>query len=181
MDIYEYLKMDHAKVSHLFELFEKSDILERQQQIVSLISKELLVHAHSEQETFYNYLAQHSATKELAEHGKKEHIEIEEQIGSLNEKSGKNWQQAVSKLKEIVDHHVREEEGKIFEKAKEVISEKEALIIKEKMHYLKGEFLNWLGNQVQKSAQKEKKKPKSLKKYHKISQKETVTSHPKLH
>ncbi|KTD06900.1 hemerythrin domain-containing protein [Legionella jamestowniensis] len=180
MDIYDYLKMDHAKVSHLFQLFEKSESIERQQQIVALISKELLVHAHAEQETFYKYLAQHPATKDLAEHGKKEHVEIEEQIGSLNGKTGKTWQKAVLKLKDIVDHHVNEE-GKIFRKAKKVLSENEALIIKEKMHYLKGKFLIWLENQVQDSMQSDKEISELTKKTPNISRKDTKTSHPKLH
>ncbi|KTC67775.1 DNA nickase [Legionella birminghamensis] len=145
MDIYDYLKMDHEKVNHLFKLFEKTSLLKRQHEIVTLISKELLVHAHSEQETFYKVLAQHPLTSDIASHGKKEHLEIEEQINIIDNAWGsEQWPEAVLKLKEIVEHHVKEEEGEIFRKAKKVISDKDAIIIKEKMHYLKGMFLVWL-------------------------------------
>jgi hemerythrin superfamily protein len=144
MDIYEYLKMDHEKVAHLFNLFEKSELIERKKQIVTLLSKELLVHAHAEQETFYKVLTQYPESKEEALHGQKEHNEIEEQIKLINSSAGSQWEEAVLKLKELVEHHVREEEGEIFKKAKKNISDEEAVIIKEKMHYLKGSFLLWL-------------------------------------
>lgn len=144
MDIYEYLKMDHEKVAHLFKLFEKSQLSERKKEIVTLLSRELLVHAHAEQETFYKVLAQYPESKEDALHGQKEHNEIEEQIKLINSSTGTQWEEAVLKLKEIVEHHVKEEEGEIFKKAKKNISEQEAIIIKEKMHYLKGSFLLWL-------------------------------------
>lgn len=148
MDIYEYLKMDHAKVDHLFKLFEGAKSEKRQHEIFNLISQELLVHAHAEQETFYKVLAQFPETKDVAQHGKKEHEEIEEQIKTINQSKGAKWKNEVLKLKDIVKHHVKEEEGKIFRKAKRVLPEKEAIIIKEKMHYLKGKFLIWLLKQT---------------------------------
>lgn len=43
-----------------------------------------------------------------------------------------------------MEHHVREEEGDVFNKAKKVLSKEQAWEIKEKMHYLKGNFLLWL-------------------------------------
>ncbi|KTC66639.1 DNA nickase [Legionella adelaidensis] len=157
MDIYEYLKMDHRKVDHLFKLFEKSKSKERQQEIVSFISQELLVHAHSEQETFYKALFQYPETQDIALHGEKEHKEIEEQIQIINKSLGSHWKEEVLKLKEIVEHHVKEEEGKIFRKAKSVLSDREAIILKEKMHYLKGKFLIWLEKRTHEKLNGEKK------------------------
>jgi hemerythrin superfamily protein len=122
MDIYDYLKLDHEHISHLFKQFEKSQILERQKQIVFLIAKELMAHAHSEQETFYKALKQFELTKDDAFHGQKEHKEIEDQISSvLHAKNfGKSWVKKVDELKDIVEHHVKEEEGSIFKQAQQV-------------------------------------------------------------
>jgi hemerythrin superfamily protein len=172
MDIYDYLKMDHDKVDHLFQLFEKSTLLKRQQETVALIIQELLVHAHSEQETFYKFLLKFPETKEIALHGEKEHRDIEEQVHLISKASGKQWNDAVLKLKEIVHHHVKEEEGKIFNKAKKVISPEEALIIKEKMHYLKGKFLLLLENKV--SAKLKTNKTNGSKRNHLASAPERV-------
>lgn len=41
------------------------------------------------------------------------------------------------KLKEIVDHHVKEEEGSLFRQAKNILSDEDAYRLKELMHYLK--------------------------------------------
>ncbi|MCC5013881.1 MULTISPECIES: hemerythrin domain-containing protein [unclassified Legionella] len=166
MDIYDYLKMDHDKVEHLFKLFEDSKIVTRKKEIVALIAQELLVHAHAEQETLYRRLAEHPQTNEIALHGEKEHREIEDQINKViqSKVSGKNWEKAVLKLKEIVEHHVREEEGELFNQAKKIISSRQAVVIKEKMHYLKGKFLLWLEKTKEEVAVKAKPAPKKGKK-----------------
>jgi len=147
MNIYDYLKMDHDKVSHLFKLFQDSKIPERKQEIVAYLTKELIVHAHAEQETFYRILEKSTVSREKAEHGLKEHSEIEDQIKLINTSKGKEWEDAVLHLKELVDHHVKEEEGSMFRKAKDVLFNEDACIIKEKMHNLKGTFLLWLNKQ----------------------------------
>ena len=143
MDIYEYLKMDHKKVAHLFDLFEDSNMESHRKEIVFLITQELLVHAHSEEETFYKKLAHFPLTQGMASHGKEEHQEIEDQIMLVMNTSltGKKWESEVLKLKKLVDHHVKEEESEIFKKAKKVLTEKEACVLKEKMHYLKGKLM----------------------------------------
>ena len=51
----------------------------------------------------------------------------------------------------IAEHHVKDEEGEMFNKAKSVISEENALILKEKVHYLKGVFLQWLSKKEHES------------------------------
>lgn len=139
MDLYEYLKMDHKKVSHLFEQFEESNSEQRQREIVSLLLQELLIHAISEQETFYKALRTSPEINEEILHAKKEHEDIETQIKLITQvnKTKKNWKNLVLKLKDIVEHHVQEEEGKIFRRAKKIISDEESYIIKEKMHNFK--------------------------------------------
>ncbi|MFJ1270241.1 hypothetical protein ACD661_17000, partial [Legionella lytica] len=72
-----YLKMDHDKVAHLFKLFEQSTLESRKREIVALINKELRVHAHAEQEIFYKTLEKFPETQDIAQHGEKEHGELE--------------------------------------------------------------------------------------------------------
>lgn len=152
MNIYDYLKMDHQKVAHLFQLFEQSKNEKRQKEIVCLITQELMVHAHSEQEIFYKELAKYPESKDIAEHGEKEHLEIDAQLEKIAKATPSNWHAAVLKLKELVEHHVREEENEAFKKAQSVLSDDSALILKEKMHYLKGIFLLWLTKEINKAA-----------------------------
>lgn len=146
MDIYEYLKMDHEHVNSLFKQFEKSKVPARKVQIATMIAQELLVHAKSEQEMFYKALEPHFESRPEVLHGIKEHAEIEDQIivvlDSKNMASG--WQKNVEKLKDLVTHHVKEEERDIFKEAKKVLSDEEAYELKEKMHYLKQDMLRRL-------------------------------------
>ena len=147
MDIYDYLKLDHDHVEKLFKQFEKSERTERQIQIMIFLAQELLVHAKSEQETFYKALQRYPDTCSEALHGKKEHTDIEEQINLILESkntTSTEWHKKVEKLKELVTHHVKEEEGEIFKKAKEVLSEQESYALKEQMHYLKQNLLRRL-------------------------------------
>lgn len=146
MDIYDYLKMDHDHVDKLFKQFEKSKIPARQVQIVTLIAQELLVHAKSEQETFYKALEPHFESRPEVLHGKKEHAEIEAQIVEVldSKNTGSGWHKKVEKLKELVQHHVKDEESSIFKEAKKVLSENEAYELKEQMHYLKQDLLRRL-------------------------------------
>lgn len=143
MDIYEYLKLDHEKVAQLFKQFAESKLTERKKQIANVIAQELIVHAQSEQKTFYEALKQFDLTRDMATHGQKEHQEIEEHIGLVRDSRefGAPWIKKVNQLKELVDHHVQEEEDDIFKQAKTVLSEEEACRIKEQMHYLKHHLL----------------------------------------
>lgn len=139
MDIYEYLKLDHEHVAKLFKQFENAESLTRKKQIIALISQELTVHADAEQATFYMMLENFEDTKNDAIHGEDEHEEIKQNIAVVlfAKKWGPSWHQNVIKLKEIVEHHVKEEEGTLFKKAKKILTEEDAWELKEKMHYLK--------------------------------------------
>jgi hemerythrin superfamily protein len=139
MDIYDYLKMDHQKVSHLFKQFKNSDSAKRKKEIIAMLLEELLIHLKAEQDIFYPVLEEHASSRQEAFHGREEHNEIENQINRLlnDKKTDKNWEEKVFKLKDLVDHHVKEEEGDIFNEAKKVISDDEACVLKEKVHYRK--------------------------------------------
>jgi len=143
MDIYDYLEMDHKKVDQLFKQFKKAPNKERQMEIIQFLGQELLVHAKSEEKTFYQTLSQHQRTKEQAVHGRKEHHEIEDKTKQLLTTKNKEHQlkKEVETLQDLVEHHVSDEEGKIFRKAKQVLSDEDALILKEMMHREKQKLL----------------------------------------
>lgn len=135
MDIYEYLKKDHAKVDGLFKQFEDCDDPEEQAQLVSMLTEELILHAESEQNTFYKALEKFNDSRDEAIHGLKEHKEIEDKLEEIsNEEEGSDeWEEKVVELKEIVQHHVKEEEGEMFNVAKKHLNERDVLDIQEAM------------------------------------------------
>lgn len=149
MDIYDYLKKDHEKVSGFFKEFENATDMNYRLEIFQMINRELLIHAASEQETFYKALEKFQDTIDIdiVEHGEKEHRGIEVKLDQLSNFTVPNaaWVKQVLELKKLVDHHVSEEEGKIFHQAKKVLSDEQAIEIKEQMHDLKDKILQELG------------------------------------
>lgn len=143
MDIYDYLKQDHQKVAHLFKQFQKTEDAQYQKEIAKMLVAELTVHALSEEKTFYKELKKHDESEDEAIHAKKEHDELLKLAKTIGKrgKSNQGLTQKIKKLKEMLDHHVREEEGKMFRKAKKVLSEHQAVILKERMHDYKLKLL----------------------------------------
>jgi hypothetical protein len=142
-DIYEYLKLDHKKVAKLFSLYDTAPSAQNKLEIVQMLNQELTVHAESEENTFYKALIQHPESKKDTLHAEKEHQEIKDKLAEITKikEINQSLDQKVHELKKLVDHHVSEEEGKIFKEAKDVFSKEEAYVLKEKMHFLKGKIL----------------------------------------
>jgi hypothetical protein len=151
MDIYDYIKADHHKVANLFKQFEKALSDQQRQEIVEMISLELFIHAKSEENTFYKKIEAHLEYKKDINHGKHEHEDIFKLLEEINAMTTVNeaWKKKVLELKEQVEHHVKEEEGKIFSDAKKIFSEDEAWILKEQMHDDKEKILEKLASETE--------------------------------
>jgi len=128
MDIYEYIIKDHHAISDLFEKVLNEKEPKARNEIFGKLKNELSLHAHSEQETFYKTLETLDGMKRDVKHAFKEHEEIEAALHEVTSLSPWDtaWLPKVKALKKIVDHHVKEEEGKIFTDAKKVLSDAEA-------------------------------------------------------
>ena|SRR6476620_12315517 len=142
-DIYEYLKLDHRNVEKIFKLYSNATTDRNKLEIVAMLNKELTVHAVSEEDTFYKILEHHKESKKEALHGEHEHQKIKDKLSELMNITQVNKQldEKVQQLKELVEHHVSDEEGKIFGEAKDVISKEEAHNLKLQMHDLKGKII----------------------------------------
>ena len=143
MNIYEALKKDHEEVSELFDQLlacEEQD--ERHDEIVEQIRDALVPHARAEEAVFYNTLRSLNADRSEIMHGYKEHLEAESMLRLLQVKDKVNadWKETARKLKEAIEHHVREEEGTIFAIAKSMLTDEEANKIGEAFEQLKPEI-----------------------------------------
>ncbi|MBX9703857.1 MAG: hemerythrin domain-containing protein [Silvanigrellaceae bacterium] len=128
MNIYNYLKKDHQTVANLFEQILSSKSTAKRKQLFEELINELLLHSEAENDTFYAALESHNETADLIEHAKKEHKEIKEYIKKLNalDIEKEKWIEQFGEFKHSVTHHVEEEEGNIFLRAKEVLSSTQA-------------------------------------------------------
>lgn len=139
MDIYAYLKRDHRKVNELMEKVIASRSLKVREELFEEISHELLLHAETEEKTFYAALKGKRDAKEKLKHAKHEHDEIKDYIRRLSriDIQSEKWIEQFGEFKHSVTHHVEEEEGDIFEKARKILSHEEAVNLAQEMDALK--------------------------------------------
>jgi hypothetical protein len=142
MDIYEYLKKDHEKVAKLFDLFKAAPSERNKLEIAEMISEELLIHADAESYIFYSALDLNKQAESEIAHSEYEHEEIKNKIAEvlLLKQVGFLLDSKLAELQALVEHHVSEEEGKIFRMAKKILSDENAMFLKEKMHDYKGQL-----------------------------------------
>ena len=141
MDIYSYLKKDHDKVNKLMKQITEARAAEERQELFDTMSSELLLHASTEEQTFYRALEERGGKQlqEKADHAEQEHDEIESLIQQLRKSNPEEsaWLINFGVLKHAVEHHVEEEEGEIFDKARKILSEHQAERLAEEMDALK--------------------------------------------
>lgn len=143
MQIYEALKKDHDKLkgilSQLVELNDEDE--ETREQLIHQVRDELVPHSRAEESVFYNSLRSIESAKDIALHGFEEHMEAEALLRTLQlkDKVSADWRTTATKLKDTIEHHVQEEEGKIFNAAKQLFTEQEAEMMCEAFEKLKPE------------------------------------------
>lgn len=126
--IYRRLAEEHGEVSALMTRIASSSDSSSRRELFDKLRKELLAHSHAEQQEFYSVLENHSETRSIASHSVAEHGEIELLLERLttSDPSTKAWSEEFERLKQTVDHHVEEEEGKLFPQAKDVLTKDQA-------------------------------------------------------
>ncbi|TAK77958.1 MAG: hemerythrin domain-containing protein [Aquabacterium sp.] len=115
------LRADHQAVSELFEQYEKARSSTKKVQLVAQLCQELKVHAQIEEEIFYPAFKQALKDKELIPEATVEHDTLKSLIGQIEgvEPDGEMYDAKVKVLSEYVKHHVKEEQGEIFPKARD--------------------------------------------------------------
>ncbi|HWV14277.1 MAG TPA: hemerythrin domain-containing protein [Cellvibrio sp.] len=136
------LRADHKHVSDLFAEYEKSRSTSKKKDLVTKICTELSVHAQIEEEIFYPAVKRALKDKELIPEATVEHATLKDLIAQVEgiEPDGEMFDAKIKVLSEYVKHHVKEEQGEIFPKAK--AAELDLISLGEKLLQRKTELLN---------------------------------------
>ncbi|MCA1617824.1 MAG: hemerythrin domain-containing protein [Acidobacteria bacterium] len=127
MNAFQLLKEDHQKVSGIFQQLEPTT--ERAEktrtELFARLKEELDVHARVEETIFYPAIKQEAETREIVLEGFEEHHVIKMLLKELDSMpvDTEQWTAKLKVLQENVEHHVEEEEGEMFQKARQVLSE----------------------------------------------------------
>lgn len=120
--IYTLLETDHRTVEELFEQMEKAEDRATRERLVVKLKLELGAHAEAEDMVFYKPLREAEAARSLVLEAEEEHRVVTRVLGELERLSADNekWKARLTVLKELVEHHVQEEEGELFKQARGV-------------------------------------------------------------
>ena len=129
MSILNLLKEDHAAVSDLLEEMAETTgrAAKKRQELFEQVKTALMAHSHAELEIFYRPLLEQGDDQDALLEAEVEHQVVErllldvEQTDPTDEK----WLAKVTVLKELVEHHVKEEEGNIFKMARKTFDKEQ--------------------------------------------------------
>lgn len=130
MDGFELLKQDHDRVKRLCnELLEETSeqALERRKQLFAEIEGEITLHEQCEEKVLYPALRSHPKLKDIVLEGYQEHHVVDLVLGELRKMSPEDemWTAKAKVMQENLEHHIEEEEEKMFPKARKELSKHE--------------------------------------------------------
>lgn len=141
MNAYDLLKEDHKKVAAIFEKLDPTTerALKTREELFSKLTSELEVHTAIEEQIFYPALKQEAETRDIVLEGIEEHNVVKTLLSELasTPKDTEKWTAKLTVLKENVEHHVEEEEGEMFKKARKVLTDQQAEQLGERMEAAK--------------------------------------------
>lgn len=128
--IFEVLTQEHRDVAALFEQIEAAvdDDPSVARDLFTVLAGNLLAHARSEQQVVYPRFMRIEELESSMREAIVEHQVVETMIAEIDamRPDDQEWLARVVVLKELVQHHVQEEEGEIFTTAKEHIDAAES-------------------------------------------------------
>ena len=129
MNAFTLLKNDHEKVAGILERIDGTTerAIKGREELFTQLKNELDVHTRIEEEILYPTLEEYEGTRDIALEAYEEHALVKQLLEELAAapKDDEQWTAKFTVLKENIEHHVEEEEGEMFTKARKVLSKDE--------------------------------------------------------
>lgn len=122
--IYDILIKEHNIIADLLQ----QALRDNSRETLLKVKAETDPHMAGEEKLFYPELEKKEELRDLVNHAYEGHDgarSIMSELESMRE-GEQNWVSKIKELKESIDHHVEEEESKVFEEARKAISQKKA-------------------------------------------------------
>jgi iron-sulfur cluster repair protein YtfE (RIC family) len=146
MDALRLLKDDHDKVKKLLGRLEETTerAIKTREEGFATLKQELTVHELIEEEIFYPALKEHAEAKEIVLEAYEEHDVVDTILGELEQTpvDDETWKAKFTVMKENLEHHIEEEEGEMFNQARQVMEEAELEQLGERMQARKDEAMS---------------------------------------
>jgi hemerythrin superfamily protein len=127
MDAFKLLKDDHDRVKSMMEEMDATTerAVKTRTEMFAKLKQELTIHEAIEEEILYPTLEEFDKTHEIALEGFEEHHVVDEIMSELEGTSveDETWAAKFTVMKENLEHHIEEEEGEMFPKARQVLDD----------------------------------------------------------
>jgi predicted DNA-binding protein len=139
MDALKLMHEDHEKLKKLLERAEHAQAEHNRENILEKIRAELKPHEQMEEQVFYPALKGHKNAKDIVLEGYEEHHVADVIFTELEDTpiGSDVWKAKMKVLKESLEHHIEEEEGEMFKKARAVFDKGELEALGERMQAVK--------------------------------------------
>ena len=144
MDAMKLLKADHDKVKKMLsEMEETSERATRKREsMLADLKSELEVHEAIEEEIFYPALKEHAEARDSVLEAYEEHNVVDTVLGEIERtpSDDETWMAKFTVMKENLEHHIEEEEGEMFDQARELLDRDTLDLLGERMQARKQEL-----------------------------------------
>jgi len=126
---FQMLKKDHEKVKGILGTLKetKESAPKKREGLFQKLREELVPHMKAEETTFYQPLMAKKEAREDAMEGMEEHHVSEMVLKELEKmpKGEDQWGAKMTVFKELVEHHIKDEESKVFKSAEKALDHDE--------------------------------------------------------
>jgi hemerythrin superfamily protein len=124
-DAVKLLEKDHRRFEKLLKDGEATTTraTKRRREILGALAAEIVAHERKEEKVLYPALKRHSEARDIVLEGYQEHHVADVLVGELKHMppTDERWGAKFKVLKESLEHHIEEEEGDMFKKARSVL------------------------------------------------------------
>ena len=149
MNAITMLTDDHRAVKKLLRELESTTErgIKTREELFTRIKADLTVHEIIEEEIFYPALKEHPKAKDIVLEAYEEHNVVDTLMGELSSLpfDDERWGAKAKVMQENIEHHIEEEEGEMFTKARQVFDRDELEQLGKAMQDLKNEAMREQG------------------------------------
>lgn len=115
-NVIDVIKADHVKVNTLLGELESAKDPKRREEFFGQIFKDFAAHSAAEEKVFYPRIQHILGLNELVKDARREHDAVKSELSDIRklEAGTQAFMNRVTKMKEKIQHHVKEEENFIF-------------------------------------------------------------------
>lgn len=144
MNAISLLKDDHKTLKKIMADIDGTTErgLKTREELLAKMKAELTIHERIEEEVLYPAMREHKKAKDIVLEAYEEHHAVDTLLDELESVpfDDETWAAKFTVIKENIEHHIEEEEGEMFDKARQIFDDAELAELGERMKAMKDEL-----------------------------------------